>query len=169
MAKYQKRELLEMLLNFKAQHERFPTTQDFKNKLVAVSRKTIQRIFGSMQEANLLAEQYQRGEIKFDETPLPSPKNRTGFYCPFCGSFQQNADEYYSSLTNILSNRFINLLKVNGDIDYRDGVFDSIHAVFGMENLTMRKLLALDGELEAYDEKFRDETGMGKMVVEKRE
>jgi len=169
MRKYQKEQLLKKILCFHKDNGRFPTTRDIKSGALGISRKPFLTAFGSMQEAFTRAEQYAKGEIEFDEHALPTGK-QWGFQCSFCGAWCANAPDYYSSLVNILTNRFINLLNRNaGSIEYKDIGFDFIHAVFGANNTKMRGLLGLHGYLEAFDEKFLDEDGMGKMVLGKQE
>lgn len=80
-------------------------------------------------------------------------KKHTGFQCSFCGNYTTGINEYYSSLTNILLTRFINLLRSDNRDSYFDGVIDCIHAVFGNHNPVMRKALKLDGCLDAFEQR----------------
>lgn len=81
-------------------------------------------------------------------------KKPSGFQCSFCGCYTSKSDEYYSSLTTILINRFIELLNSNNGQTYFDGVMDSIHAVFGTKNPVIRSHLELVGYLEKYEQRF---------------
>ena len=80
-------------------------------------------------------------------------KKRTGFQCSFCGNYTSGINEYYSSLTNILLTRFLDLLKSNNGQNYYEGVIDCTHAVFGNHNPIMRKALKLEGYLDAFEQR----------------
>jgi transcription elongation factor Elf1 len=80
-------------------------------------------------------------------------KKHTGFQCSFCGNYTTDINEYYSSLTNILLTRFINLLKSDNGESYFEGVIDCIHAVFGNHNPVMRKALKLEGQIDAFEQR----------------
>jgi len=89
-------------------------------------------------------------------------KTPSGFQCPFCGSYTRKADEYYSSLTTILINRFINLLNSNNEKNYFNGVMDCIFNVFGITNSAIKKALKVAGYLEEYERRFGDDQSEGK-------
>ncbi len=80
-------------------------------------------------------------------------KKHTGLQCSFCGNYTTDINEYYSSLTDILLTRFINLLDSNNGQNYSDAVIDCIHAVFGRDNPSVRRALKLDGCLEAFKQR----------------
>ncbi len=80
-------------------------------------------------------------------------KKHTGFQCSFCGNYTTDINEHYSSLTDILLTRFIKLLKSNGGQSYFEGVIDCIHAVFGRDNPSMRRVLKLEGYLDAFEQR----------------
>lgn len=94
---------------------------------------------------------------------IPRPRSRKstatqhyGFQCPFCGNWTTNPNKYYSSLTIILSIRFIKLLNSsNGNAEgYFEGVLDSIYKVFGPWNPVITRELEKAGFHEAFDKRF---------------
>ena len=93
-----------------------------------------------------------------------SKNMKTGCKCPFCGNNMGNPSAYYSSLTTILTMRFMRLLEVNKGETYFDGVLDCIDAVFGVANSWIREALQGTGYLEKFDERFKErinEVGIG--------
>ena len=99
-----------------------------------------------------------------------SKKMKTGPKCPFCGNNAGNPNTYYSSLTTILTMRFMRLLEANEGKTYFDGVLDCIDAVFGVANSWIREALKEAGYLEKFDERFKErinEVGIGSEWKEK--
>lgn len=84
-------------------------------------------------------------------------KEPTGFQCPFCGNYTSDANEYYSSLTQIISMRLTGLLQSNNGQDYSDGVMDCIYKVFGTRNMAVRRALAAAGYLEKFEQRYEIE------------
>ena len=76
-----------------------------------------------------------------------------GFQCSFCGNHISGANEYYSTLTKIISTRLINLAKSVNDQSYCDGVLDSLSRIFGPEKSTVRRELEAAGLLERFDQR----------------
>lgn len=85
---------------------------------------------------------------------IRTPKKQKGFQCPFCGSLAQNPEEYYSSLTTILTMRFIRMLRLAEDQTRQDAIMDCILAVFGPANPQMRTELECFGFLERFDQRY---------------
>lgn len=78
----------------------------------------------------------------------------SGFQYPFCGNYTSNPYKYYSSLTTILTIRFIDLLNSSDGEGYFEGVLDSIYKVFGPWNPVVRHELQKAGYLEVFDQRF---------------
>ncbi len=81
-----------------------------------------------------------------------SVRKRTGFECPFCGNDTSKPREYFSSLAEILTYRFLKLLNTENRIEYIHGVLDCIYEVFGSQNRIMRRRMERAGFLEKYDQ-----------------
>jgi hypothetical protein len=91
-------------------------------------------------------------------------KMKTGHKCPCCGNPMSNPNTFYSSLTTLLTMRFMRLLNDNKGESYFDGVLDCIDAVFGVSNSWIREALKGAGYLEKFDERFKariNEIGIG--------
>ena len=156
---YSKKELIEVLIEFKNDYGCYPTRQDFKAKKITPSKNTFYRVFGSMENAIKQAELYEKGElIPEDEREIKSIKavsKKGGFQCAFCGNYTNGADGYYSSMAKILAMRFIKLLKSNKGQNYFDGVMDCIYGVFGGKNPVIREALRSAGYLETFEQQFQ--------------
>lgn len=107
------------------------------------------------------AELYERGELieenEQERKSIKPSSKKGGFQCPFCGSWTQNAEEYYSSLTILIINRFIDLLNSNNGEGHFSGVIDCIYKVFGTKNQTVRRALEKEGYLEEFDQRHNVE------------
>ena len=158
---YSKKELVEVIIEFKNEYGRYPTRQDFKAKKIKPSKNTFHRVFGGMEKTIEQAELYAKGELILeDEQEIKSIKpvsKKGGFRCAFCGNYTHDADEYYSSMAIILSMRFIKLLNSKKVQGHFDGVMDCIYGVFGGKNPVMRKALRLAGYLEIFEKRYDDE------------
>lgn len=104
----------------------------------------------------------KNGSKMSTKTKTRASRNPTGFPCPFCGKYTRKPEEYYSSLTIILINRFIKLLNSNTGQTYFDGVMDCIFNVFGITNLAIKKALKVAGYLEEYEKRFGADQSEGK-------
>jgi hypothetical protein len=155
---FKKQELLENLLLFREKNGRFPTSKDFKQKSIQASKNVYYRHFGSLKEACNQADALEDGGLVIqdekDEDRIRNEVRKEKYQCPFCGRPVSKINECYSSLTAILSSRFVNRLKSNNDGTYAEGVLDCICDVFGTENPTIRKKLALEGYLGKYDKRI---------------
>ncbi len=79
---------------------------------------------------------------------------KLGIQCPFCGNKTTGVEKYYSSLTTILSMRFVELLRSTNDQCCFDRVLDCIHSVFGPGNPAIRHELKNAGYLHKYEHRF---------------
>jgi len=158
---YSKQELIEALIEFKNKYGRYPTRQDFKAKRITPSKNVYYSKFRSKEKAIEQAELYEKGELIIeDELQIRSIKpisKKGGFQCSFCGNWTSGIEKYYSSLTRILTMRFINLLKSNDEQSYFNGVMDCIHAVFGGKNQVMREELRSAGYLDTFEKRYEEE------------
>jgi hypothetical protein len=154
---FKKQELLENLLLFREENGQFPTSKDFKQKSIQPSKNVYYRHFGSLKEAINQAKALEDGSLVIqdeqDTDRIREEVRREKFQCPFCGRPVSKINECYSSLTVILSSRFINRLKSNNKGSYSEGVMDCICDAFGPENPVMRKKLAREGYLAKYDKR----------------
>ena len=151
---YSKQGLIENLVSFKREHGQFPTHSDFKNRIITPSRNVYYRKFGSMEEAIKQAELYEKGDLFIEDEPDQKPtrsiRQDKGAQCPFCGNQIRGTEEFYSSFTRILIMRFMDRLKSSNGDSYSDGVLDCIKDVFGIDNLVVRRELAVAGYLEMF-------------------
>jgi len=104
-----------------------------------------------------IEEQWDKEKITRPRRRKSSAKQPYGFQCPLCGNWTTNPYKYYSSLTIILTMRFIELLNSsNGNAEgYFEGVLDSFYKVFGPRNPVVRHELEKAGYLEKFDQRFR--------------
>jgi len=155
---YSKQELVEALIEFDKKNDRYPTRQDFKAKRITPSKNTFYRIFGNMENAIKQARLYEKGDLVLEEDrkirPTKAISTKSGFQCSFCGSYTNNAEEYYSSLTTIIINRFVDLLNSHNGKTYFDGVLDCIFKVFGTRNSKIRNALRAAGYLEKFEHRY---------------
>jgi hypothetical protein len=135
---YDRKELLERMLKFRNDQGRYPRHSDFKTGLFSPSKNVYYRHFESMEDAVNQTEAYERSELDLedeaDTSKVRSGMKNEGFQCLFCGSKVSNPEAFYSQLTNILINRFINLLNSENGESHYQGVLDCIYAVFGDDN-----------------------------------
>jgi len=94
-------------------------------------------------------------EIMKPKKRKSTARDHSGFQCPFCGNWTTGIEAYYSSLTNNLIHRFVNLIDSDHEGGYFEGVMDCIFQVFRSENLAVRKVLAKAGYLERYDQRIK--------------
>lgn len=152
MKRYSGKELLERLLEFKIENNRYPSLADFDEGKLGFSRSVIYRRYGSLKEAFKNADLYESGGLKIDE----ETEKKTGeFRCPFCGSWTMSPEAYYQSLSVVLSGRFIALLEENKDSFAFEAIMNCIKAVFGTRNKRMRSELEKAGYLEKFDGLFK--------------
>lgn len=158
---YSKQELIDALIEFKNEYGRYPTRKDFRAKRITPSKNVFYRNFGSMENAIKQAELYESGkpvlEDEQERKSLKPSSKKGGFQCPFCGNWKQNAEEYYSSLTILIINRFIDLLNSNNGEGYFSAVMDCIYKVFGTKNQTVRRALEKEGYLEEFEQRHNVE------------
>ncbi len=154
--------VLECFLEYKKNHKRLPTLQDFINEIMKeITMEEVKECFGDLRTAKSLAERLrkqkiverrERGQAGRHGKPL------LGFQCSFCGSYIRGVEEYYSALNKTLAMRFIGLLKSqNGQkgLSHFDGVIDSLGAIYGHNNEIIESVLAKEELSEALI-KFKD-------------
>lgn len=150
--------MIENLIGFKSEYGHYPTRRDFKSKKITPSKNTYYRVFDNIENAIRQVELYEKGELATEnerEIKSVRPISKKGeFQCPFCGNWTSGIEKYHSSLTTILKMRFLDLLNSKSRQCCAESMMDCIHAVFGRENPTIRKALALEGYLEKYDQRY---------------
>lgn len=159
--KHSKEQLLEILVDFRGQFNRYPTRKDFEEKKIEPSRNTFIRIFGSMKRAIGKA-----GEIRQERTWKPKEVKKTrsaklprGFQCSFCGEWNTGIGKYHDNITKVIVARCLALLESNGSNDrktYHDAVFDCTYELFGENSLLINEALEQEGYLEKFKERYSD-------------
>ena len=156
---YKRNELLESLLRFKLENGRFPSGKDFQLGSISPGRSTFYRVFGSIERAVGRALAYENGALEIEgknNYAKPPSKPVSGkMACPFCGGLVDRISEYYSSLVDILSSRFIALLQSANGKTYIEGILDCIHAVFGPGNPVLRKALHKSDFLSQFEDRHK--------------
>lgn len=155
---YSEQQLLECLNAFKKENDRYPTHSDFKNGDITPSKNVYYRRFGNMENAIEQAERYENGDLILEEKTRGPIKifiaTKGTFQCPFCGSWTSGLEEFHSSLTIILSMRFVSILKATKEECCFNQVLDCIYSVFGFDNPTIRRELAFLGYLRKFEARF---------------
>lgn len=149
---YSKQDLLDRLIAFKNEHNRYPTRQDFRSKKITPSKNVFYRIFGSMENTFKQAELFESGELVLEEKQKTrhTISKKIGFSCPFCGSDIQKPFDYATCKTYIIL-RFVEHIKKNhANKDYLNGIFDCMASVFGRDHRDVERAIGEAGFLKAY-------------------
>ena len=143
---------LECFIEYKKNHKRLPTLQDFINETMKeITLEEVRECFGNLRTAKSLAERLRKQKIveRRERGREGRPgKPLLGFQCPFCGNYIRKPEEYYSALNKTLAMRFIDLLKSqNGQkgLSHFDGVIDSLVAIYGCNNEIVEDIIAKEG------------------------
>jgi hypothetical protein len=155
---FSKKELLDRLVAFKQKNGRYPTHTDFRHGNITPSKNVYYRNFEKMENAIEEAKHYENGDLIFEEKKGGETKilktTKGTFQCPFCGSWKSGIDEYCSSLTTIISMRFVDLLPPTEKECCFNQILDCIYAVFGVNNPIVKQKLQMAGYLRKFDERF---------------
>jgi hypothetical protein len=136
--------------------DQYKSVLEFEEKLEREEEKKEIKEYKRKYKKHSKSKNQQAGkeDLPKNRRSRPAAKKHSGFQCPFCGNWTSNVDEYYSSLTTILSMRFINLLQSANDECCFNQVLDCIYAVFGFENSVIRNNLEIAGYLPKFEERF---------------
>lgn len=156
--KYTKKELVQRLIKFKNENDgQYPTVKELDGGKVGISRWTYYKNFGNLTKTIEIANQYEKGEIQFEEPQIPL-ESKQGFDCPFCGNWATGAKEFYSSLNRLLSLRFAERVgDPENHPEYNSAVLDCVHDVFGRNNVMMLNALAKQGKCDIFQERWTKE------------
>lgn len=152
---YSKQEILEKLIEFKKNNDRYPNRKDFDTKNGLPGRNTVYRAFGSIENAIKQAELFEKGELIIEddrERKSIQPISRKYRYqCAFCGNWIKDIVKYHSSLGRILTMKFTSLLSSNEGESYFEGVLDCLIKAFRPKNPIVEDELKRAGYWEMYE------------------
>lgn len=156
---YSKEGLIKRLNEFRTRYNRYPTRKDFSEKKIEPSKNAYYRTFGNMQKAvDAAEEQWIKERFKPKKRhKKQATRQPSGFQCPFCGNYTDNAEIYHSSLITIVTMRFLFLLRSKSKQCCFESVMEGLHAWFGTKNPAVREELKKEGYLEKFDQRFNEE------------
>jgi hypothetical protein len=134
----------------------YKSVSEFEEKLAEEKQKREIKEYKRKYKKHSKSEEQQAGEedVPKKRQRRPAAIKHSGFQCSFCGNWTSNINEYYSSLTKILSMRFLALLNSGNGRGHFEGVLDCIHAVFGPSNPVIREELRKSGYIDKFDQRF---------------